>query len=126
MAAGLMTAAERRRAPRVAERVALAIRDAGVEVTTESKNLSASGVYCAMDRFIAPMTKLDVRFELPEGSRRRTIRCAGVVVRVEPIIDNAERGRYHVAIFFSELSARDRLAISRFVRQRLSAASSTD
>ena len=126
MAAGLMTAAERRRAPRAAERVAMAIQEAGAELTTETKNLSASGVYCTLDRFIAPMSNLQLRLELPDGARRRMVRCTGVVVRIEPVIANADRGRYNVAIFFTELSERDRSVISRFVRQRLSATPSTD
>ena len=116
---------ERRRSPRVDERVALSLSDAGTELRTETRNLSASGAYCTLDRFLAPMTKLALRFELANGSRRVTIRCSGVVVRVEPVIASAERGQYHVAIFFTELAERDRAAISRFVSQRLSAASST-
>ncbi len=115
---------ERRGAPRVAERVPLAISDAGAELATETKNLSASGAYCTVDRFIAPMSKLQLRFELPDGSRRVTVRCVGVVVRVEPIVDTIERGRYHLGIFFTDIAERDRAAIARFVRQQLSAGSS--
>ena len=121
-----MVRAERRRAPRIDERVSLAITDGGAELATETHNLSASGVYCTLDRFITPMSKLQLRFELPDGARRTTIRCAGVVVRVEPVIAGAERARYNVAIFFTELSERNRSAISRFVRRRLSATPSTD
>ena len=125
MAARVMPEKERRRAPRVDERVSVALTDEGKAFHTESENLSATGVYCTLDRFIPPMTKLQVQFELPDGARRVRIRCEGVVVRVEPIIANAERGRYHVAVFFSELTEHDRAAISRFVSQRLAARSST-
>ena len=112
---------ERRREPRIDERIALAIRDASAELTTETKNLSASGAYCTLDRFIPPMSKLQLRFELPNvGARRTKISCTGVVVRVEPVITNLDRGHYHVAVLFMELSVRDRAAIARFIRQRLS------
>ncbi len=117
---------ERRRAPRIAERIALSIADAGTALQTETKNLSASGVYCTLDRFLAPMTKLQLQFDLPHGSRRARIRCMGVIVRVEPVPASAERGRYNTAIFFTELSERDRSVIARFVRERLAATSSTD
>ena len=117
---------ERRRHPRVTERVALAISEAGQALQAETKNLSVSGAYCTMDRFLAPMTKLALQLELPNGPRRATIRCSGVVVRVEPIIAEADRGRFNTAIFFTDLSDRDRSAIERFVRRRLSAAPSTD
>ncbi len=125
MATRVMGARERRVAPRITERVALSIHDAGTQITTESKNLSASGVYCTLDRFIAPMTKLALQFDLPAGARKTTVRCTGVVVRVEPTIANAEHGQFNVAIFFTELAPRQREAIGRFVRQRLSAGGSS-
>ena len=126
MAAGMTTMTrERRHEPRVAERVPLAIRDASTELATETNNLSASGAYCTLDRFIAPMSKLQLRFELPsQGHRSTSIRCAGVVVRVEPVISNPQQGCYRVAVLFTELAERDREAIGRFVRRRLSASSS--
>ncbi len=116
--------AERRQAPRVAERLWLSLDDAKTELPAETKNLSAAGVYCALEPFIPPMTKLQLRFELPVGERRVRIRCAGVVVRVEPIVTTESKARYHTGIWFSDLSARDREAISEFVRQRLSEQSS--
>ena len=116
---------ERRREPRAAERIALAVSDAGTELATETKNLSASGTYCTVDRFIAPMSKLELHFELPNhGAHPTKIRCTGVVVRVDPVITQADRGRYNVAVLFTELTQRDRAAIARFVQQRLAHASS--
>ena len=119
-------ARERRRHPRVAERIALAISEAGQALQAETKNLSASGAYCTMDQFVAPMTKLALEFELPDGPRRTMIHCSGVVVRVEPVIAEADRGRFNTAILFTELSDRDRSVIERFVSRRVSAAPSTD
>ncbi|MBI3996035.1 MAG: PilZ domain-containing protein [Candidatus Omnitrophica bacterium] len=112
---------ERRRAPRIAEQVSLAIQDAESSLQTDTKNLSASGVYCTLSRFLAPMTKVELQFELPGALRRRRVRCSGVIVRVEPVIAHADQGLYHVAIFFTELSERDRAAIARFVQRRLTA-----
>lgn len=120
MATGLMST-ERRRAPRIAEQVSLAIQDAESSLQTDTKNLSASGVYCTLSRFLAPMTKVELQFELPGALRRRRVRCSGVIVRVEPVIAHADQGLYHVAIFFTELSERDRAAIARFVQRRLTA-----
>ena len=126
MATGLMRRpAERREAPRVAERVLLAVSDAKAEFQAETKNLSAAGVYCALESFIPPMTKLQLRFELPLQDRRVRLRCAGVVVRVEPIVTTESRARYHTGIWFTDLSTRDRETISEFVRQRLAAHPST-
>lgn len=116
---------ERRQVPRILERVPVAIHDAGTELRAETTNLSVSGVYCTLDRFIAPMTKLELQYELPDGERRARVRCSGVVVRVEPVVADAERGRYHIAIFFTDLTDRDRSVISRFVQRRLSSSPST-
>ena len=116
---------ERRSHVRAPEQVSLSIRDAGTALTTETKNLRASGVYCTLNRFIAPMSKLELQFELPNGARRVKVRCTGVVVRVEPVVVNVERGRYNIAIFFTELTERHRSAIGQFVRQRLGARTPT-
>ena len=114
-----MTTPERRRTPRVEERVPLSLTDGGMDLRTETKNLSVAGAYCALDRFIPPMTKLQLTLELPGTFRRTRVRCTGVVVRVEPAVQDAETMRYHTAVFFSEISDRDRAAIGRFVQRRL-------
>jgi c-di-GMP-binding flagellar brake protein YcgR len=116
---------ERRRAPRVAERVTITVRADGPPVEAETKNLSATGAYCLVDRFVPPMTKLDLRFELPQPSGHARVHCQGVVVRMEPVIASPEQGRYHMAIYFTTLSTRDRQAITRYVQQRLSSAPPT-
>jgi hypothetical protein len=124
MASGMTTPNERRQAPRVAERVSVAITEAGEAVRTETTNLSTSGAYCTLERFIPPMTKLQLQFELPNGGRRVHVECTGVVVRVEPVIATPEQGRYHVAIFFTDMTERNRSAIATFVRERLAAKAS--
>ena len=117
---------ERRQAPRAPERVAVAITDGGAALTAETNNLSATGAYCTLSKFIPPMTKLNLEFSVPNGGRNVPIRCAGVVVRVEPAVSpTLDRGAYHVAIFFTELSERQRGAIARFVRERLDASPTT-
>ena len=117
---------ERRRSPRLTAQLPVAISEASMTVEAQTNNLSASGVYCTLDHFLPPMSKLQLHLELPNGRSHATIRCAGVVVRVEPVIANAQRGRYHIAIFFTDVSERDRLAIARFVQLRLSATPATD
>lgn len=112
---------ERRSSPRIAERLTLAVTDGGNVIEAETKNISVSGVYCNVSRFIAPMTKLQVQFEVPNGSRKASIRCTGVVVRAEPAVTSGGEGRFHIAVFFSDLSSRNREAIAQFVRQRLAA-----
>ena len=117
--------AERREAPRLNTRVPLRIsRESGGTLLTRTHNISVSGAYCTVNRFMPPMVKLQVKLELP--TRPRTLMtCAGVVVRVEPPQAKPNRSTYRVAIFFNDLSVRDRLILMRFVQQQLRAPSST-
>jgi len=110
---------ERRGAPRVASRLPLTLTRQAEELVTRTKNISASGAYCQIPRFVAPMTTLQVRLEIPGRSHPAHIECQGVVVRVEPARLNPSPSRYHVAIFFSDLADRDRAVIARYVQQRL-------
>jgi hypothetical protein len=114
--------AERRRSPRVTHRLPLGITDGGEAIHTESVNLSEAGVYCTLDRYLAPMTKLRLDYELPNhgAGKPARITCTGVVVRSEPVITAPDKARFHIAIYFTELSDRDRAAIARFVRHHLS------
>lgn len=118
---------ERRRTPRISHRVPLGISDGGPVLQTETVNLSETGVYCTLERFLAPMTKLQLEYDLPNHGAGQPVRitCTGVVVRTEPVITAPDKARYHVAIYFTHLSERDRSAISRFVRQHLSSPSTS-
>ena len=120
MAAGLMGEAERRRAPRSAETLPLAVTEGDTPVNAKMQNLSAAGAYCALERFIPPMTKLDLKFDLPGGARPTKVQCTAVVVRVEPSVTDGDVMRYNTALFFTDLAERDRKAISQFVQRRLS------
>ena len=113
---------ERRAAPRIAERIRFAITEGSTVLQAETKNLSTSGVYCLIDKFIAPMTKLAVEFTLPHKPHAVKIQSTGVVVRIEPVVTANQQGQYLMAIFFSDLSVRDRESIAAFVRDRLSSA----
>ena len=110
---------ERRRAPRVETRLPLSLGDRSAELLTTTHNISASGAYCTVRKFLAPMTKLQVRLELPGDHRALPIECQGVVVRVEPPEPVPRRATYRVAIFFNDLSERDRDGLVQFVQARL-------
>ncbi len=108
---------ERRRAVRVPQRVSLSIVNPREVIKAETLDLSASGVYCTLSKFVPVMSKLDLHFALPNDAG--SIHCTGVIVRVDP--PNAQPGRdnYEAAIFFSDLPEKDRHAIETFVQSRL-------
>lgn len=128
MAAGMIPPPgrpERRKTPRISEQVSLSLAHADGVIRADTQNLSTAGAYCVLDRFIPPLTKLELELNVPDGRHVRSIRCLGVVVRVEPVLTSPQRGRYQTAVLFTELSERDRSAIARFVTQRLSNSVST-
>jgi len=125
MATGMSKKREKRSQPRTQEQLSVSFSVEGSEFRAETKNLSASGTYCTLDRFVSPMTKLNLRFEIPNGKSKALIQCTGVVVRVEPVVMDLDKPRYHTALFFSDISDNDRAIIARFVQDRLSASPPT-
>jgi hypothetical protein len=110
---------ERRGWPRVSSRLPIALADQAEELVSQTKNVSASGAYCRLSRFVAPMTKLQIRFRVPVRPQPTWISCEGVIVRVEPPRQVPRRRSYDVAIFFTDLAESDRAIVARYVQQRL-------
>jgi hypothetical protein len=109
------TFSERRRDPRVSNNVPLKLCHEDGDMVTETCNISRSGAYCRVNKYIEPMTKLQVHLLLPikKGDRNVTkkVSCEGVVVRVEPL----DAGLYNIAIFFNEIKQRDADQIASYV-----------
>jgi len=95
------------------------LTDAARDIIAYTRNISALGAYCTLRRFIAPMTKLQVRVEIPGRSTPTQIVCRGVVVRTDPPTATRRPSRCHVAIFFNELTDGDRVRLARYVQQQL-------
>jgi hypothetical protein len=116
---------DRRSHPRVEADIAgrLVTRTLSHEpVVVRGRNISCSGVYCHIDRYIAPFQKLHLSMIIPirENGRvhNEVIQLEGVTVRVEPETEDPDVLDYHVAIFFENLSKEDRNLISTYVGQQ--------
>ncbi|MBI4309377.1 MAG: PilZ domain-containing protein [Candidatus Omnitrophica bacterium] len=107
---------ERRRHPRLEHNVPVKISSGDVDIVTETSNLSCSGAFCRIDKYIAPMTRLKLNLLLPLRKNNKIatkrIHCEGVVVRTE---STKEDDSFLTAIFFSEISPRDAKIVSEFV-----------
>jgi len=107
---------ERRKDPRVSGNIPVKICQDSGDIITETRNISRSGAYCRVNRYIEPMTKMKVCLMLPvTKSGRKTARkvsCEGVVVRVE---EASEGKAYNIAIFFSDISPKNAEMISDYV-----------
>ena len=114
---------ERRKHPRRETVLSLKISKRGLDVITETRNISCSGVYCRVNKPLPIMAKIGVTLLLPIQNRRNRvntekIRCNGVVVRSEPVIvKEADTAYQNIAIYFTELCKKDRNNIAKYVLQ---------
>ena len=111
---------ERRGDPRLENNIPVKICQEGGDLVSETQNISRSGTYCRVEKFIAPMAKLKIHLLLSspkEGKKSaKKVSVKGVVVRSERVKDG--KG-YHLAIFFSDIAKRDAETITDYVSTHL-------
>ncbi len=80
---------ERREHPRLTSNIPVKLFCGDRDTVTETKNVSRTGAYCQVNKYIEPMTKLKVCLLLPFKRNGKVITkkvlCAGVVVRAESV-----------------------------------------
>src|SRR3989338_3298501 len=112
--------AERRKDHRIDRRVPVKICSEGGDIVTETGNISRSGAYRKVTRYIEPMTKMKIQLLLPlkvNGKNvNKKISCQGVAVRTEPI---SGEEAYNVAIFFNDITQKDAEIIADFINSCL-------
>jgi hypothetical protein len=112
---------ERRKNPRAFGNVPVKISHAAGDIVTETVNISRSGAYCKIDRYVEPMTRMKINILLPlwKNNRNTTkkVACEGVVVRTEPATG---KGFFHIAVFFNEISRRDAEVVDDYFEYYLS------
>ena len=113
-----MSTDNRRRHARIPHRLPLQLTHDVHDLITKTENVSASGAYCIVKRYVAPMTKLQVRLEIP-GQTHLSVKCEGVVVRTDPPQPDPKRHEYSVAIFFQDISERDRTTLAHYIDQHI-------
>jgi hypothetical protein len=118
-----MTSQERRRFPRIDDTgLSLKLDLGGFDSMTHTMNISASGVYCKVNNEIPIMSRLKVVLVVPDvskdGGSHKKIEVTGVVVRQHPVVINGEIKHYDVAIFFEDLSPKNREVISNYIDRK--------
>ena len=118
-------ARERRKAPRVVAKLAMQVSGPGDDasvLTTESVNLSSSGLQFQSRAFLAPLTRVSLTLLLPPFGRRlrreRLVRCEGVIVRCEESERMLKRPRFHLACYFTDVGEGDRELLELYVAWR--------
>ncbi len=113
---------ERRRHPRLENHIPLKICSDDFDVVTETKNLSSSGAYCRVNKYLEPMTKLKIHLLLPLKKYHKVvtkkISCEGVVVRSESVPADQY---FNVAIYFSDIAQKDVNCLNDYINSVLDA-----
>ncbi len=113
---------ERRRYPRVKTNLALEIDDRGSIIKSRVENISSSGVYCQTEKPISAMSKVMVSLFLPYPDGQKVdfdqVKFQGVVARSQPIIKR-DSIIYSVAIYFSDITKKDKNKIVNFILRNL-------
>ena len=111
---------EKRRYPRLEKNLPIKIRAQDFDIVTQTKNISAIGVYCQLDKYIAPMTHLSIVLLLPVSAGKVTkIQCEGIVARITEITQDKELA-YNIAIFLNDISDKNINKISKYIMKHLS------
>lgn len=118
-----MPGEERRKFPRIKdEGLTLELKLGDFDAITHTLNLSASGIYCKIDKEIPLMSRVNLILMMPDASGDdamvKSLEVSGVVVRGHPVIINGETKHYDVAIFFDDLSSKNREIISNYISRK--------
>lgn len=112
---------ERRRAERVDAhlnlQVHLPLEDG--PTTLQMLNVSSAGVYFRSRRYIEPMTKLAMEFEVPVGEGHLPVQCEGIIARVVPELPDESVEEYEVAVFFTTIESDSLENLEGYIASRL-------
>jgi len=116
---------ERRRSERVDATLALNLHlelpGVAEGLAPETINVSSTGVYFRSTRYVEPMTKLSLNFDVPtdESGTNSPVHCEGIVARVIPEIPAPDVDFYEVAVFFTVIDADSLSYLERYIALRL-------
>jgi PilZ domain-containing protein len=115
---------ERRKSPRISAKLAMQVsgEDESSVLTTESINLSATGIQFQSRAFLSPLTKVSLTILLPPFGRRlrreRIVKCDGVIVRCEEAPRTRQPTRFELACYFTDVAADERELLEQYVAWR--------
>jgi len=118
-----MVSEERRSFPRIQdEGLSLKLNAGDFDTMTHTLNVSASGIYCKVDKEIPLMSRVRLMLMLPDASKDekavKSLEVDGVVVREHPVIIDGSTRHYDIAIFFDNLSEKNREAIQGYISKK--------
>lgn len=108
------------------EGISLKVKSGDIDIITKSLDISASGVYCKVEKEVPLLSRVKIILIIPKAKKSDTedtlqtvkIETDGVVVREHPVITNGKVTHYDVAIFFDNISAKDREALLEYIGKK--------
>ncbi len=117
----MMSNVEKRKHKRVESRLPLKLKEGDFDFITETKNVSCSGAYCEVTRYLPPLTKIDVMLVFPKGEgETEAVSCKGIVVRTDHMPLSNGTNHYCIAIYFSDINKSDMSKLNQFVEVQTS------
>lgn len=114
---------EKRRHPRIKEKLPLKIHTKYTIISTQTKNISCSGAYCAVDKTIPVMSKVRVAMTIPFSKNDKVlskkIMCDGVVVRCEAPREDEPQLGWNAAVMFTNISKNQKDTIATYINYQL-------
>ncbi len=119
---------ERRKSHRVEVRVPVRLEERdlalrGQVIPGESANLSEGGVYCDVEKYLAPLTKVAMTMLLPafgdKHTKPREITAEGIVVRTIPEKVGRRVGKFRIACCFTNMSEEEKELVREYIIWRL-------
>lgn len=114
---------EKRKHPRLKEKLPFEIGCDSTVVATETKNISCSGAYCAINKTFPPMSKVKISMAIPnkKGGKivSKKIICEGVILRCTPPEKDDPPLGSNAAIMFTEISEKDKEVIADYIKLQL-------
>jgi hypothetical protein len=116
-----MVSQERRKFQRL-EDGGLSLKLEGFDSITHTLNISPSGVYCKVDKPLPLMARVRLKLMIPDTSKEKgpakNLEVSGIVVRQHPVIIDGAIKHYDIAVFFDDLSAKDKETISDYIANK--------
>jgi hypothetical protein len=113
---------ERRKFPRVKDEcLSLKLRLDDFDSITHTMNISSSGVYCKLDKELPLMSRVKLMLMIPDPVKEgilKDLEVNGVVVRQHPVTIDGVIKHYDVAIFFEDLSEKDKGVIAGYIKRK--------
>lgn len=115
---------EKRKYPRLKdENISLKVTSGDVDIITKALDISASGVYCKIEKEIPFLSRIKTILVVPKrdisGKNKNVkIEIDGVVVREHPVIVDGKITHYDVAIFFDNIAAKDRETLLQYTSRK--------